>query len=170
MVVSVVVFPVVAAQRAVGKENIMHCPKCKSISLNRGKTKRGSYQIEYCPKCKGIWFDKEDFSQLTDIAIKELKITRKAYKLTIICPKCDKPLYAFYYPQTFVTIDMCKKCEGFWLDAGEFREIETVRRSLKKKLKMKEYPDPEGVKGILISFVDRSIADLSSDLGSWVDN
>lgn len=168
--VSAAVFPVEVEQQAAGREKVMRCPKCKSVSLKRGKTKRGSYQIEYCPKCKGIWFDKQDFSRLTDIAIKELKVTRKAYKLTIVCPKCDKPLYAFYYPQTLVTIDMCKKCEGFWLDAGEFREIETVRKSLKKKLEMKEYPDLEGAKGVLISFIDRSITKLSFDLGSWDDN
>jgi hypothetical protein len=65
---------------------------------------------------------------------------------------------------------MCKKCEGFWLDAGEFREIETVRKSLKKKLEMKEYPDLEGSKGVLISFIDRSITKLSFDLVSWDDN
>ena len=160
---SAVASQVEAAQRAAGKESIMHCPKCKSTSLNRGKTKRGSYQIEYCPKCKGIWFDKEDFSQLTDVAIKELKVTRKAYKLIIVCPKCDKPLYAFFYPQTLVTIDMCKKCEGFWLDAGEFREIDIIRRSLKKRLEMKERPNPEGVKGVLIKFIDRAIEELSFD-------
>jgi Zn-finger nucleic acid-binding protein len=159
---SAAVFPVVAVQQAAGKENVMHCPKCKS-TLNCGKTKRGSYNIEYCPKCKGIWFDKQDLRQLTDVAINKLKVTRNAYKLTIICPKCDKPLYAFYYPQTMVTIDMCKKCEGFWLDAGEFREIETVRRSLKKKLETKECPDPDGIKGALINFIDRAIEELSFD-------
>jgi hypothetical protein len=31
-----------------------------------------------------------------------------------------------------VLIDMCKECEGIWLDAKEFKEIQSVRNALKK--------------------------------------
>ena len=36
-------------------------------------------------------------------------------------------MYAFYYPKTFVTMDMCKRCQGLWLDKNEFQEMDAVR-------------------------------------------
>lgn len=137
----------------------MNCPKCKN-KLKHGKTKENAAEIDYCPKCKGIWFDKAELGQVIRSAIKDIEITSDAQKHSILCPKCFKPLYVFDYPQTLVKIDMCKKCDGIWLDVGELKEIDMVRKALSKSGQAKEYADPTGIKGALIRFVDSSLERL----------
>jgi Zn-finger nucleic acid-binding protein len=136
----------------------MICPKCKVIKLVKRKAKGKAFSVEYCRKCKGIWFDRDELEELMSEAIKELVIPRNAKKdVKSLCPKCNKALYAFNYPQTYVSIDMCKRCKGLWLDGGEFKEIREVRRSLDKWGEMQEYAKVTGVKGALIGFIDSAM-------------
>lgn len=44
-----------------------------------------------------------------------------AKKLEMNCPKCDGTLYETEYEN--ITIDVCSKCTGVWLDAGELAQI-----------------------------------------------
>ncbi|MHC4207918.1 MAG: zf-TFIIB domain-containing protein, partial [Planctomycetota bacterium] len=125
----------------------MRCPKCKTISLKEGKVKDSSVKIDYCTKCRGIWFDFGEFEQVTENAIKELKIHPDADRHSVYCPRCIQPLHTFRYPQTYAKIDMCQKCRGLWLDAGELKEIGTVRRGLAEAGKIQEYDRVPGVKG-----------------------
>ena len=37
------------------------------------------------------------------------------------CPRCDGELYESTYES--VTIDVCNKCTGVWLDAGELAQL-----------------------------------------------
>ena len=98
-------------------------------------------------------------------AIKELEIPGTARKdVERLCPKCEKALYEFDYPQTYVTIDMCKKCGGLWLDAGEFKEIRAVRNSLQMSGELKEHADVPGVRGALIRLVDSAIGSLPGSI------
>jgi Zn-finger nucleic acid-binding protein len=39
------------------------------------------------------------------------------------CPKCDIPMAAVNYGDTGVEICVCSKCQGTWLDSGEFEKI-----------------------------------------------
>ena len=39
------------------------------------------------------------------------------------------PLFTFPYPHTEVMVDVCKTCEGIWLDANEFSQIKAARES-----------------------------------------
>ena len=71
-------------------------------------------------------------------------------------------MFEFYYPQTYVTVEMCKSCEGLWVDAGELKEIETVRDGLKSKGKFQEYDDVCGIKGALLNFIDKAINTLQA--------
>jgi Zn-finger nucleic acid-binding protein len=142
----------------------MNCPKCRTNELIQRKLKDKDVTVEYCRRCKGIWFDKEELETVLAVAIKELDIPGNALQLTLLCPKCKKSLYQFYYPQTYVTIEMCRKCKGFWLDSGEFQEIRKVRSFLKDSGQMKEYAELEGVKGSLIKFINSALDDLSDKL------
>lgn len=45
----------------------------------------------------------------------------EAKDLHIECPKCDGALFETEYEK--VTIDVCNKCSGVWLDAGELAQI-----------------------------------------------
>jgi hypothetical protein len=37
------------------------------------------------------------------------------------CPRCDGTLYETEYES--ITVDVCNKCTGVWLDAGELAQI-----------------------------------------------
>ncbi len=41
--------------------------------------------------------------------------------LQLQCPKCDGTLYETEYEN--ITIDVCDKCTGVWLDAGELAQM-----------------------------------------------
>ena len=153
-------FPVVEVQQEAGKDLKMYCPKCKTVSLKKGKPKNSRLTIDYCSKCKGIWFDEMELEQIASKAIKDLSVPRGVAKSPRLCPKCRKHLYEFNYPQTYVIIDMCKKCKGLWLDAKELKEIQAIRKSLKASVKAEEYPEVTGIKGLLLDFVDSAIDNL----------
>ena len=159
------VFPAGEAQREVGEDIGMTCPKCHAARLTKRRAKGKDFAAEYCLKCKGVWFDRDELEQVMPEAIKELEVPGDAWKdLEYLCPKCDRPLYAFNYPQTYVTIDMCKGCGGLWLDHREFKEIREVRKSLERWGEMQEYAEVTGVKGALISFIDSAMKSLPASI------
>ncbi|MCA1589806.1 MAG: zf-TFIIB domain-containing protein [Acidobacteria bacterium] len=45
----------------------------------------------------------------------------KTTSLDLQCPKCDGTLHAAEYEN--ITIDVCDKCSGVWLDAGELAQV-----------------------------------------------
>lgn len=140
----------------------MKCPNRKNTALKERKLKDQSIRLDTCPKCKGIWFDAGEFEHVLETAIKELTIPRKAKRSGAHCPRCIEPLYAFNYPQTLVEIDMCKRCLGFWLNAGEFKEIQTVRKNLARYNELEEYDSVPGIKGTLIDWINTAIESLMS--------
>lgn len=143
----------------------MLCPKCQAAKLLERKAKGKDFTIGYCLKCKGVWFDRDELEEVMPTAIKELEVPGSAVKNNKrLCPKCEKPLYEFDYPQTYVTIDICKKCRGLWLDAGEFKEIQAVRNSLERSGESKEYADVLGIKGGLIRLVDLAMGGLEDSI------
>lgn len=153
------------AQQEAGKGICMICPKCRVAKLTNRRAKGTGFTVEYCLKCKGVWFDRDELEDVMPEAIRELEVPGHAQKdPECLCPKCSKALYAFDYPQTCVTIDMCKKCGGLWLDRGEFKEIRTLRRSLERWGEMREYADVTGVKGVLIDFIDSAIRSLPGSI------
>ncbi|MGD9562533.1 MAG: zf-TFIIB domain-containing protein [Pyrinomonadaceae bacterium] len=44
-----------------------------------------------------------------------------AKDLHLQCPKCDGSLYEAEYEK--ITVDVCNKCTGVWLDAGELAQV-----------------------------------------------
>ncbi len=42
-------------------------------------------------------------------------------ELELQCPKCDGALLETEYES--ITIDVCNKCSGMWLDAGELAQV-----------------------------------------------
>lgn len=157
---------VVEVQQEAGKDIRMNCPKCQQVAkLTKRRAKGKDFTVEYCLKCKGVWFDRDELNEVMPEAIKNLKVSRDAQQdFACLCPKCNTALYSFYYPQTYVTIDMCYKCGGIWFDRSEFKEIREVRRSLEKWGEMQEYTDATGVKGALIDFIDSAIGSLPASI------
>ena len=138
----------------------MHCPKCKTHKLKHGKVQQKDVAIDYCSKCKGIWFDHGEIEEMIPAAIKNLTIGDQCQNPSGVCPKCRELLHKFQYPQTLVNIDMCDKCRGIWIDAGELKEIQAVRARLAKSGMANEYADPTGIKGALLEYVERRLAEI----------
>jgi uncharacterized protein len=138
----------------------MNCPKCQQHSLREKYVSGANLNVDYCPKCKGIWFDGGELEQAMPVADPHLHIPPNAVRLKAPCPRCAKPLYTFPYPQTRVTIEMCKACRGLWLDAGEFKQIRQAREQLPSLEEPAQEADAGGVKGALIRFIDAAIDQL----------
>lgn len=142
----------------------MKCPRCKSIEPNQVVHRRSRTVVEMCRQCKGIWFDADELDRVLDVAAKDLRPpTHDEQPPTMLCPKCNRPMAAFYYPQTLVIVDMCRDCRGIWLDGGELDEITVVRRRLRERHRLEEYAPVPGFKGKLLRFIDAAIAKLSAD-------
>ncbi len=138
----------------------MDCPKCRQQPLREKYVSGANLNVDYCPKCKGIWFDGGELAQALPAAERQLQIPRRAVRLRAPCPRCNKPLYAFPYPHSRVTIEMCKGCHGLWLDAEEFQQIQEAREQLPSPEEPAQEGEVGGVKGALIRFIDAAITQL----------
>lgn len=105
------------------------CPKCKG-SLEQ--VVYANIEVDRCCQCGGIWFDALEAEELKKIEGSEsLDIGNPAVGSQlnhidgkILCPRChaatirmlDIDRYSIWYEQ-------CPKCQGIWLDAGEFKQF-----------------------------------------------
>lgn len=147
----------------------MQCPKCLNVELKKSRVKQTGTVIDRCLSCGGIWFDGGELEAVMKEAVKDLKVSPLAKESPFrFCPHCGAGLFEIQYPQTLVKVDVCKKCHGLWVDAGEFQEIKTVRRALEQKGKLggkkEDYPEPTGIKGGLLKFIDTAIDALLDGL------
>jgi len=136
------------------------CPNCKTRTLLERTTKDGRATVDLCKACRGVWLDKNDLGTLIDVAVPELGIPGDAEQVRRPCPRCHEALHRFDYPQTGTTIEMCEKCHGVWLDAGEYSQIKSVRETLEAAGKLHNDGPVAGIKGTLISFVNSAIEAL----------
>jgi Zn-finger nucleic acid-binding protein len=108
----------------------MDCPKCKSSLLRR---ELESVVVDECCNCRGIWFDRDELRRAKDASEPDANwLDFDVWKHTerisgavasISCPRCDSNFVTLAYADTGVEIDHCAKCEGTWLDHGEFKKI-----------------------------------------------
>ncbi len=111
----------------------MKCPKCKESNLAEKTIKRKQIHVDRCPDCKGIWFDGRELEGIINVKGGEvIKVHPDAIEQNILCPRCQLPLFSFCYPCSMVIIDMCKKCDGIWLDEREHEEIRLVESTFTK--------------------------------------
>jgi len=138
----------------------MKCPVCVGPYLVEFHDSARVVTLDRCPKCKGIWFDEDELNKLFESASKDLSILPGAQKTDKQCPNCGRMLYEFQYPQTLVKVDMCRKCDGVWLDPGELTELRRVREYLQNSEDFEEYAPLTGIKGGLIRMIDSAIDNL----------
>lgn len=101
--------------------------------------------LDQCFVCKGVWFDKGELEKYLEKGItivdsppieKDLmtSLDNKSGK----CPRCEEELIKIKAPKNpNITIDICPKCSGIWLDNTEIDELEKGKSSLLDKLKYK---------------------------------
>ena len=90
-------------------------------------------EVDYCPVCLGIWFDKDELALAKNDTDKELNwvdfdLWRDKGRFSVMqidkrCPVCRIPFMEVHYDDSKIKIDFCKKCQGIWLDRGEFKQI-----------------------------------------------
>jgi Zn-finger nucleic acid-binding protein len=145
----------------------MKCPKCISVNTVQKKIREEKIILDYFPKCLGIWLDKGELEQIMPLAIKKLSVPFKASQVAFFCPRCQRHLYEFFYPQTLVLIDMCKDCSGIWFDnTKEMDEVQRLRKHCKDSGTLKEYDDVPGIKGFLIDVINKKL-ELLKDVSEW---
>ena len=115
----------------------MFCPKCPDRKLKEITTIH-DVKVDCCKRCRGIWFDSGELEEIFTLAARELSVSIDSIKQRYKCPKCEKPLYSFPYPQTDVMIDMCNQCNGLWLDSNELTRIQRERIKLLQSGELKE--------------------------------
>jgi Zn-finger nucleic acid-binding protein len=141
----------------------MHCPKCQTQILVARQATEHDVTVDQCSRCSGLWFDRAELNKVMPVAAKELHPPDDAQTCERLCPRCDQMMRRFNYPQTLVMVEVCPKCQGLWLDAGEFKEIRIVREQLRQAGKMEPYAPVTGVKGKLLAWIDSTIGSLKSE-------
>ncbi len=115
----------------------MKCPRCDIYTC---KEFVEQVLIDECPKCGGFWLDAGELSTAFGIdSIEALLLENLAGSLKgpIPCPKCAHEMGLLTIQDDTVekkrtTVDMCRKCHGIWLDAGELEHLMIFEKRLNK--------------------------------------
>ncbi len=141
----------------------MRCPTCElTIMLDQPVDDPDAIVLR-CKTCGGFWFGAGTLTSVLAVAVKGLKVLDTAEDTDLVCPECLKPLYRLTYPQTLVRVDMCGRCDGLWLDAGELKEIKMVRQHLAETGRLSIFAPGPGVKAALLRLIDATISSAFGD-------
>lgn len=131
----------------------MDCPKCvgrlqkKELKVDKAHDVRElagaglsfTLEIDQCFTCGGVWFDKGELDKYTTENLTAVDSSALGKNLDEQldakkgrCPRCGTALKkAPYDKEPSITLDVCEKCGGIWLDSTE---IDRVERANKEKL------------------------------------
>lgn len=108
----------------------MRCANNHTLSQ---EIKIGEVKVDRCSECGGLWFDRDElrlakdshdeYTQWFDIDLWDSEENFRIKESPRLCPTCSVPLYNTEYGNSVVRIDMCRKCQGIWLDRDEFKNI-----------------------------------------------
>ncbi|MEN0048597.1 MAG: zf-TFIIB domain-containing protein [Bacteroidota bacterium] len=111
----------------------MNCPRCTTtLEKQELKEPKITIEIDQCPNCKGAWFDRGELQSVEQtvepVFLEIRKIPSEYDQLTpLFCPSCtDHPMMEkFDHPRDRkVILDVCRQCQGIWLDTGELEAIQ----------------------------------------------
>jgi len=141
----------------------MRCPRCEHTILIDQPADDPDTIVLRCKTCGGFWFATGALTSVLAVAAKRLKVLDTAEDTDLVCPECLKPLYRSTYPQTYVQVDMCRRCDGLWLDAGELNEIKAVRQHLAETGRLSMFASGPGVRAALLRLIDATISSAFGD-------
>ena len=125
----------------------MNCPKCE-VALQEYEYK--GIDVEKCTNCEGMWFDYQELDELEDVefSIDELKgsLIHRPEAVQIKCPHCGKTLKSFQYRLYDLHLEYCEDLHGFWLDAGEEKQVMSVMAQREKDMNRKFKAEAEWAK------------------------
>ena len=139
----------------------MLCPKCRKATLAEMQVGDVRTAVDQCRSCGGIWFDRKELEVIMDLAAKDLSIPAAAEETRRTCPRDFENLATFKYPQTEVMVDMCRRCEGLWLDGGELTEIRKIRKQLDEHGELTGNGRATGIVGGLERLFDWVVEEIS---------
>lgn len=135
------------------KNSSKSCPECSAPMKEMKYAGSSDLLIDYCEKCCGVWLDGGEAGQLGKLSENpddvKLRISREVWNLRfkinktsgLKCPKCKADTLHNFKTSEGVTVDLCDRCKGLWMDRGETArsaELET------------DFPDYEAVKGTAV--------------------
>jgi Zn-finger nucleic acid-binding protein len=96
--------------------------------------------LEQCKGCGGIWFDQAELYSARPGEAEKVELMGSEILRTPsiienhkhVCPKDQAELFRFtdpYFPKDIV-VERCPKCDGFWLNRGEFTKYQKARQEL----------------------------------------
>ena len=96
-------------------------------------------EVDSCPECFGIWFDREELKEFLQRPQLAQRLAEAPLAPTItsggerLCPICRTSLSQTSLGD--VTVDLCFRCRGIWLDQGELdRAVEQYRQGQRGNL------------------------------------
>lgn len=108
----------------------MHCPNCKR---ELKKIIHNTIEFNQCINCGGIWFDGDKLRIVKDkddelLRWLDIDLFSDPKKFTggygtMTCPQDKETLYEISYDNTDIKVDVCRTCQGVWLDKGEYESI-----------------------------------------------
>jgi Zn-finger nucleic acid-binding protein len=107
----------------------MKCPACKSPLREK---RAGDLTLDLCyGGCGGMWFDAKELERVNARAattlhtVWQLPVSNVKFTEPRMCPRCPEVVLErkWFSELKKVEIDQCPKCDGIWLDAGEFTPI-----------------------------------------------
>ncbi|MDY7014910.1 MAG: zf-TFIIB domain-containing protein [Cyanobacteriota bacterium] len=113
----------------------MTCPKC---SEPLEQTTYAEIEVDRCMRCAGIWFDSLEAEMLKtiqgseslDVGAIDTNSQLDARDRDLLCPRCRVPMLRMLdIDRHKIWYERCPKCQGMWLDAGEFKQFKQNFRS-----------------------------------------
>lgn len=121
------------------------CPLCENEPLRPLRV--SDVEVDTCPRCHGLWFDRGELERFPDrppvraflaaarqapsrcrkrghLVAREQAVCATCRSAPVACPGCGSRLGRVV--TSACSLDVCPRCEGVWLDAGQFELLEGV--------------------------------------------
>jgi Zn-finger nucleic acid-binding protein len=107
------------------------CPKCNTATTIFNL--EADLNFDRCDKCKGMWMDKGELARTSGCTndFTDPKTITSGLSSTRKCPKCPgspQMIEVFFKKPNKLMIDVCKSCEGIWLDSKELPQLQGILR------------------------------------------
>ena len=113
----------------ISDQDTINCPKCH---VPMRPLTAGAFTVDRCEKCLGLWLDKGERLKILkdkklvdaiDIGPEETGKQHDEIR-RIDCPRCGVPMHHVAdRAQKHIGFEMCRNCQGSFLDAGELRDL-----------------------------------------------
>ncbi len=99
------------------------CPLCENQPLR--PMRAAEVEVDTCPRCHGVWFDRGELERFPDRpSVRAILEAARDAPSRCRCPACGEPLARVV--TRACPVDVCIVCEGVWLEAGGFEQLEGV--------------------------------------------